>query len=561
MAIPGPTVTRVAGLHQTFQTWSPFGPWTDNMEIMVYGDFTTEETSFLNGQVDITDLPLYPSDVVGFNQNPDLFLTDAESSLTIFQLNNNQHGSYLGSPQQLPRTLIAANAKNTASTPTTTCGTGFARLIVNLQNQETGKSPILDPLNNVIASSTSGKFTVSDSGGSTPNGQYIIPSATGCMPQNPSYILSTSVYSGNATIPVTGTGGAPVAITVDFNVNWSSASALAPSPSGIEINRALGHLLDTRGFLNDASLQGQADNPHFWSSPAQGYNNVCDDPTGAASGFSKICQADLNHDCSEHFWEANCAPVGPYDLSSLSLGPGSYWWASSGGVAGVTDGYPSPDDLRAACDHFVLAGLTVVGGTCADVAAALTGTTVPAGSYAHLNNNGQQIIFYIRTHLPRKHFGTVVADAINALFGTPNNGGASGPGPQTGGTCTVNYGIFTGCTPRSCTIVQCFDVIFSPYLGGGADDWKLYTGGNTLGSLGDDTYGKFNSQSSAGICAGPVTTYANDYTLYCSPVYDTLTRQGEFAPSLSQAGLFFRRGFLQEYSDGFVLPVYSAIAQ
>ncbi|OLD05207.1 MAG: hypothetical protein AUJ07_01950 [Crenarchaeota archaeon 13_1_40CM_3_53_5] len=561
MVTPGPTVTRVAGQSPIFlQSWSTFGPRTDRTVITVYGDITSEFDALVAGQVDITDFPLLPSDAFSISQNPDLFVTPLESQLSIRQLNINQHGTFLGVPQQSPRTVAPANAKSIISTATSTCGTGFARLIVDLHNQElSGKPFINDTLNTVTASSTSGIFTVSPFS-TMDSGRYVIPSAAGCIPQNAAYTLTTSVYSGNATISVTGTGGAPVVITVDFNVNWNSASTLAPSAGGIEINRAVSHLLDTRGFLNDAGVQGLADNPHFWSPPGQGYNNVCDDPVDAASGASKICQADLNHDCTEHSWKVNCAPVAPYDLSSGSLGPGAYWWAAHGSAVGVSDGYPSTDDLRGACDHFVLAGLTVAGGTCADVAAALSGTTVPTSPYAHLSNNGQQVIFYVRGDPSRLHYGTIVADAINALFGTPNNGGVTGPGPQTGGTCTINYGIKSpapGCAPSICnTLVQCLDIIFS-----GSGNWKLYTGGNSQGSLGDDSYFEFNGQFSDGVCSGPVATFQDDYTLYCSPSFDTWTHSGEFAPSLSLAGQFFRRGFLQEYNDGFVLPVYSPVVQ
>jgi len=582
MVLPSPTITpkvRAVGpdVQQSFDTkWSPFGPWADKLLIHVYSDFTAMFNAFSSGQVDITDWECNPNDC---GSNTDYFVTTPEGELGIFHLNINQHGNFLGIAQQATHTVVAANVKNVVLSATT-CGVGFARLVVNLHNQETfkvtGTKPLIrDPLNSLTLASTSGTFTVSDSGGATPNGQYLVPSATGCIPQNGAYTLSTSVYGGSATIAIASQN----TFTVDFNVNWNSQSTKQPTNAGVQINRGIDHLLDTTRFVNDASLQGQAANPHFWSPPAQGFNNVCDNPVGGASALSKICQADLNADCTPtpdvalgiqgfatnaHPWVVSCAPIAPYDLTPGPGGPSNYWWAANGATQGVTDGYPSVQNLRAACDHFVLAGISLVGGTCLDVANALTGTVAPTATYAHLSNNGQQIIEYPRTHPPRGHFGTIIADAINAMFGTPNNGGVSGPGFQAGGTCTVNYGFNSpapGCTPKYYTITQIFDIVFSTNLGAGADDWKLYTGGNTLGSLGDDTFFEFNTASSASICAGPLSTYSNDYTMICEPGMDTWTRAGEFAGNLGLAGQFFRRGFLQGYANGFILPVFAAIRQ
>src|SRR5207249_537391 len=129
------------------------------------------------------------------------------------------------------------------------------------------------------------------------------------------------------------------------------------------------HLVNAKSSANENTLGGQADNPHFWSAPAQGYNNVCDNPIGGSSGITKICQINLNEDCTgsnpsnavnPHPWVASCAPASPYDLSSQSLSASTKWWGAQGASLGIDKGYPSTLDLRAACDHFVLAGLTVV---------------------------------------------------------------------------------------------------------------------------------------------------------------------------------------------------------
>ncbi len=550
MSTPATTPSLVRAVNQSGVTdWSPNGPRQDNLVITVYSDFQTMFDAFVAGKVDITDWNVQPGDISRFCNNPDFFCTSPEPSLLMFQLNINQHGSFLGIAQQQTRLTSTPGIKNTVTSAG--CSTGFGQLVVNLHNNETsGKPLILDSLNQLTLVGAVAVAPVPDSGGTTSNGQYVFPCTLAGT-----YTLGSTVYAGTAGVFI----GSGQRVTTDFYVNYNSASTLQPSPAGIQINKAVSHLIDTKSFVNDPTVAGLVDNPHFMSS-AQGYNNVCDNPVGGTSGFSKICQANLSEDCGAHTWLAPCTPAGPYDLSSLGLSASSYWWAAYGQANGVGPGYPSPADLRATCDHFVLAGFTVVGGTCLDVANALTGTTPTTGSYAHLNNNGQQIIEYLRSHPPRKHFGIIVADAINALFGTPNNGGVSGPGPQPGGTCTINYGILTpapGCAPHICTIItQCFDIIFSPYIGG-ADDWKLFTGGFSQGFLGDDTYFEFNSQFSAGICAGPVSTYANDYTLYCDPAFDTMSHAGEVAANSGLSSQFFKRGFLKEYRDAFVVPVYN----
>ncbi len=602
MALPSPTIIpKARAVNQSFETtWAPYGAWADKLLIHVYSDFQAMFNAFGSGQIDVTDWECNPNNCLN---TADTFVTTPEGELAIYQLNINQHGTFLTIPQQDVRAqAAAANVKGISIAPTTACGVGFARLVVNLKNEETfkvtGAKPlILDPANTVTASSTSGTFTVSDSGGGVPNGQYVLPSAAGCIPQNAAYTLSTGVYGGSVATPIAQSVNGilgncnPVApnqgclYTLELNVHWNSASLKTPSAAGVQINRALSHLVDRTRFVNDASLAGQAANLAFWSPPAQGYNNVCDSPVGGASALSQICQVDLNADCTptadnalgiNHFavnvhpWVVNCAPIAPYDLNPGPGGPSNYWWANQAN-AGVTDGYPSVDNLHAACDHFVAAGLPLVSPTavvqavgdathCIDVAAALTGNVAPVGpGYWHISNQGSQIIVYPRTHPPRKHFGTIYADGINALFGTPNNGAS---GPQPGGTCTVNYGFNSpapGCTAKYYTITQIFDIVFSTNLGAGADDWKLYTGGNTLGSLGDDTYFEYNSAFSASICAGPLTTYSNDYTMICDPALDTWTHAGEFSSSLTSAGLMFRRGFLDTYAQAMVVSNHALI--
>ncbi|TMI30667.1 hypothetical protein E6H29_07960 [Candidatus Bathyarchaeota archaeon] len=557
MALPSPTITSVKAVPQAGQTaWSPFGPNSDRMLIKFYSDFSAMFTAFTNGEIDITDWPVPPTQLSSFSSNPDFFLTTSEGEFGIRHININQNGNFLGIAQQVARVFGPAGIKNQVLSATT-CGTGFAQLTVNLHNQElSGKPLILDNLTSVIASSTSGTFSSSDTNLVSPTGQFKINGGA-CIPQNAAYTLSTNVYGGTATIPITSQN----TFTVDFNVNWNSQSNKAPTAAAIQINRGVAHLLDTKSFIDENQIAGQAVNPHFWSPPAQGYHNVC--TVNGNSANAQVCQATLNIDCSAHSWVTTCAMTAPYNLKAPALAASAYSWAAQGSSLGVDKGYPSADDLRAACDHFVAAGLTLVGGTCLDVANALnTAAPLPA-TYAHLSNNGQQIVVLPRTDPQRRDHMAIVADALNALFGTPNNANnPANPAGQQG--CTVNY---VGpsqpgeCAFKAYTITQIFDQVFSNNLGAGANDWKLYNGGNTLGTFGDDTYFEYNTVDNGGLCAGAFSTYQLNYNNYCDPILDTWTHAGEFAKDINTAGAMFKRGFLLAVQNEWDVAVFSASSQ
>src|SRR5260370_1015355 len=332
--------------------WSPFGPSSSSLIFTVYSDFSTMFTNFQSGQIDITDWPMFPSDVSSLCANPDFFCGSQQSEFGMFQLDINHHASLLGVAQQQVRTTTAPG---------------------------------------IISSTTTAK--------------------------------------------------------------------------GVDFRKALAYLLDKPEFILSSTLQGRASCDDLWASPSQ--NLPYGSCAPASDGVASIPQTILDQECSDHPWfnPGNCHPTSAYLLNNTSLGPGVLWWAATGSSTGSDKGYPSMTDLHAACDDLVSAGFAIapVGKTCADIPSASARLPTPACatttpySCPHLVATGQ-LVFYIRTHSPRKAFGQIMADGLNFLFGTPNNGAPSG-----GTSCTVNYGYKSpgaGCTPTYYTITDIGGIIF-----------------------------------------------------------------------------------------------------
>ncbi len=516
--------------------WSAYGPNMSNMIISVYSSFSSMFNAFTTGQLDLTDWPIQPANLGagGFcdsSVNPDYFCTSQTSDFGIFQLDINHQASFMGKALTQTRTTTPANIASSTVGPKSVCSLGFGQLNVILQNQETGNTNILDPLNQVKAVQTSGSpsATVSDSGGTTPTGVYKIP----CILAG-TYTVSTTVYSGSAQTSI----GSTQNDTVIFRVNWNSVSNVNPTQAGTEIGRALAHLLDKPSFVGSSILGSSAQYDDIQAPPAQGLS-----VQGAPA--SLLPQSVLNQDCLEHTWLSPCQPVSAYNFVADNIAGGAEWWTTSGAAAGVTSGYSGVTDLRAACDDFVTAGFAITpsGSTCADVANASTGT-VTLSSYPHLVPTGT-ITMYIRTNAPRKAFGQIIADSINFLFGTPNNGG------------TVLYG--TNTSPTYFSISQIANIIFGD--GSAPNGWNIYTGGFVLSPTPDHLYSLYDSSFSGGICGGPVEQFPNDYVFYCNPQYDTEVAAGEFATSLANADAFFSNAALIAHQTVMTIPVYSLLDQ
>ena len=301
-----------------------------------------------------------------------------------------------------------------------------------------------------------------------------------------------------------------------------SPSTKQPTAAGIEVRRAIAHTLDKPSFVNGAQLQGLAAYTDIQAPPAQGVN-----PGG---GASRLSAAILAEDCAAHPWKSPCAPQSGYNLTPDSLAD-PYNSVPNLGFSGV-------DDLRAMCDHFVLAGFTVSGGDCAALAADVANSA--NGDTVLLSGNGN-VNFYIRTHAPRRAFGQIIIDSLNHAFGAG----------------TFLYG--TSVAPQYFTIGQVSDIVFR--TAPDASDWGAYTGGWSLGDTPDHLYDLYHSLFASSACGGKRSTFAQNYIFYCSPAFDQNASDGKFSASLSAAGVAFTDAAVTAHRNVMTIPVYAGAGQ
>jgi len=541
----------------------------------VYADFGTMFDAFTSGSMDITDWPANSADLPSFAANPDFLLSQQQSEFGIFETDFNFHFPFMGAPSLAARPappaagVVGAITYGTASG----CGVGFGRFIVNLVNKETGNSAIVDKFNTLIGTGSSNPAAVTDDplGGVSADGQYALPSPSGCMVQGP-YSLTTSVYSG--TVPVSlclnqvcAPNAASVAVTLTLGLNYNSPSTQQLDNRGTEFRKAVAHMMDKPNF--DASIVGFAGKltcNSLFAAPTQGLtvDSCFSNPTGAGcpptgpDGVCDIPQSDLNQGetgtGSAHPWFSGNVPKG-YNLGPQAHGAGDWWWASGGRAIGVNTGYASLNNLRASCEHLMLAGFAATGTSnnanptvaCLEIATYLAQATQPAGASKNLVPNGH-ISMFVRTSQPRRKFGQIMADTINALFGTP----------QSLGGGTVFYGTAGPTSPKYYTIDQVADIVFDATV---ADDWQIYTGGYNLGTTPDHLYGLRHSTFASTYCGGAGAPSPNNYIIHCDPAYDTQAAAGEFTDTLAHANNFFTVAALVGFHTVNEVPMFSRYQQ
>jgi hypothetical protein len=487
--------------------------------------------AFLSGQIDITDWPVQDAAALtSYQNNPDLYLTSPYASIGYFDLDIKSHTTFMGIPLTTPRTTVPPTFTSGQSTPG--CSTGFGSLTITVQNQETGNT-VLDALNTItVANQPSGSpsATVSDQGGSGPTGIYQTP----CILAG-TYKLTSSIYNATGSTATISNGQKTQGV---LKVNYNSVSNVYPSLARSELGAALAHMIDKASFA--AGLSGA-----HWSS--------LDSQITASAGGTQPTQAQINTaECqfNNHPWLNVCSGTGndtsAYNIVPDSISAGSEWWQTAGAAIGVGLGYSGHDDLRAACDDLVSMGLQLYpsGGTCNDVANAAVGTTPPA-SYAHIVPKGN-IIDYIRSVAPRKQYGTIIADTINFLFGTPSSSAGNG---------TVCYGQCPQFAPKYYTITQVIPCVFQRMC-----DWNIYTGTIDPPSL--EVLNIWNSAFAFGICGG-VGPYSNNWFLYCNPAFDTDTSAGVLTNNIALSNQLFSRAsytaLLTSLSVPVVTPVYQEV--
>ena len=526
-------------------TWSPFGPREKNLIITDYGDIASEATAFNNGGVDIADYPFHVC--VDIACSSDFYSTPPISELDIFQLDINHLQSFLGVPLQTTRSPPSPTFVLPAATTSSSCGSPLGQLTINLQNQEQGNAPVLDSVNSLTISLQPGggaSATVGDSGGMNPTGTYNFP----CVPLG-TYKVTSSIYGTSSPCSTTSPtsciaiGGGQL-VTATFRADWNSPSTKQPTNAGFYIGRALAHLIDKPSFIATSPFLRGAQYDDIQAAPNQNVPNLF----------------PLTQECTDHSWFNPCSPVSAYNFVADNIGGGSVWWGAVGAFFGATGGYSGYADMRAACDDFVKAGFAVVNGAnatdCGGVALASEGTTAPS-SYAHLANNGNQLLFFLSSSQFRKAFGQIIADSLNFLFGTPNNGGTI---PNQTPQCTVLYITLAGgnCNIPTGIISPSPSCIFDATCA-----WNMYTGARAVGTGPDLLYFLYDSSTASSVCGGPSTKSAlYNYGFYCDPQFDTFAFAGEFtATTITGLTQFFAQAAETGALNGMTVPFISPTSQ
>jgi hypothetical protein len=251
-------------------------------------------------------------------------------------------------------------------------------------------------------------------------------------------------------------------------------------------------------------------------------------------------------------------------------------------MGSVAAGYSGSADIDAACQYLQRAGFTLSGATtapagtqpntCAELAVNSVGTTAPnATSFTHFTAPaGTHFVVLLRTDPPRGHFGQIIADSINMLFGTPNDSGTC-PSPCTqtsGGTAVVLYYNSGGTLQPTATytsIGPAIPIVFGDGATGKADGWNLYTGGFSLGSTPDLLFSNYHSEFGSNECGGSFNNFPSNYDFHCDPAYDAITNAGEFqavsTPTLGGSAAIFQDAAVRAYDVPINVAVYSRIRQ
>jgi len=590
-----PTYVQVHGVTQnpTQKTsWSPFGPATPNLVIHDYSDFTTMFTAFANGQIDITDWPIQAPDRSNFCNNADIWCSAQDPEFGIFQLDVNNHAPFLGKAMQTARPSLVGSVANVVSGTSSACATGNGQLTLNVVNIENNTQPFKDSLNAITIinqpSGTPSTFA-NDLGGSAPTGSYRFQCILAGV-----YQLSGTMITGNSTsgthlgcgviagctvVVPAGTGTQGGTVSASWNVVWNSPGTLTPTAAMPNIMKAIAHLVDKPEFVqHDSVLNGGATCDDTFLAPAhliQG--SPCVTPAVGQPG-SPFPSSVLTRECSNLVLDAvitSCNPISAYNLVDDNIGSGSVWWGVPGrsAIGGVASGYSGPPDIDAACQYLIAAGFALSGGTsntCVAFAQASVGTTQPTSYPRFTAPPGTHFVVLLRTDPPRAHFGQIISDSINLLFGTPNDSGTCpAPCSQTSsGTAAVlyfNQASTLQPTAAYASIGVAVTVVFGDGGSGRADGWNLYTGGFSLGSTPDFLFSNYHSQFGSSDCGGSLNNFPSNYVFHCDPAFDAMTSAGEFqaisSPTLTSAAAIFQDAALRAYNFPIGVVMYSRIQQ
>src|SRR5215831_8472007 len=97
MVLPGTLTPARAVMQNLPLRFSPYGPFTQQMIIHFYSDFSVMFQHFQLGEIDISDWPLQSTnDINSFCTSPDIYCTAAQPELGYFGQEINSHTPFMG---------------------------------------------------------------------------------------------------------------------------------------------------------------------------------------------------------------------------------------------------------------------------------------------------------------------------------------------------------------------------------------------------------------------------------------------------------------------------------
>lgn len=283
---------------------------------------------------------------------------------------------------------------------------------------------------------------------------------------------------------------------------FDGCSTMKPTAAGIQVRKAIAHLIDKTGFVNGAPRCGSAtlcvaiDDPIPAAVCLQGTLPVTDPSVEPCSTFA---QRVLWESGTPHAATGACAAATP-------LTPCAYHIAAGPGL-----GVPSTADKIAACEHLLLAGLTLTDGSSGSGAFPSCPTVADSDSVGlefSFPASGQTVFAIRSDDSTLLLLGNTVRDALNSLFQT-------GPGGQP-----VVFTLYGNLLALGSTVF-----ISSPDA-----DWGLYTGDCIVNCNLDAThlFPLYDSQFASDFCGGTPSLFNPNYGFYCNNSFDVQVEQGTF---------------------------------
>jgi ABC-type transport system substrate-binding protein len=297
---------------------------------------------------------------------------------------------------------------------------------------------------------------------------------------------------------------------------WGCSMNFGNSTCGVNIRQGIAHMIDRAEFVaNDPTLQGQA--------------TAIDNPVPPNNGG-----LPASNPCA---WDTSFPQSGPNCIVGAPGGT-SYHLAAGAGANGTSWlQAPGSSDLDAAAAHFVAAGIATGcdGGNGTASCIASTDSRLSGISSAATAN---PINFFIRNDdTARLDLGNGLSEQICYLF----TGSYTPPCTYltvTRGPATAFLGYCTGCCgPGLGTCTTGVNLTWGMYTGAFSDvypfDASLYFTYNSRFVDGIPSIIAPNGPCSA--AATPSSNAAN-YMFLCSPAYDSISNQMEFANCLTVTG-------------------------